>query len=667
MCANPLKLHRCLTALLTYAAISLAAQEPVNNTPRPIPVFQPAGGVFSEKVRVTITSPVTGAVIRYTWNGSEPTERSPAVTNSLNIAANTRLRARLFTPGQPPGPTVGQTYVVTSRDLTTFNGNLPVILLNTFGQAVTRERDTSAAIHVTMPGADGRTRLSGAASFDGSALIHYRGFSSLRYLKRSYTVKLRDEATNKVDAPLLGLPKESEWVLYAPYADKTLVRNALGYELSSAMGHYAPRTRFAEVFVNESGTQTTKANYMGVFLLVEKIKRGASRVDIAKLAKDDLAEPAITGGYIFKKDHEESANVGRPSMTGWGQLVPSYYFSGPGSFPADPAAWRFYPIQGGGRFKGGHGFSSSDGISLKERAGSISSRQAGQFFMVVPDPDKIPEEQSAWLQRHLNEFETALYGDDFTDPRKGYPAYIDAASFIDYHLLVELTKNVDGYRFSTFYSKDRGGKIRMEPVWDWDLAFGNANGKQGYKPESWYWPYLDNTQYPWFRRLFEDPDFAQRYVDRFAQLRGGVFSTASLLARMDGLSSRLREAQARNFDRWPILDKEVWPNYYTGQTWDEELVWMRNFLRRRVAWMEQQFLAAPQLTRSQEGARLLTANPSAKIYYTLDGSDPRMPGGAVMDVSREYTGAFPLPADARLFARAKVGSRWSAPLTPGRK
>ena len=653
--------------LFTLAALSLAAKEPAPENTGPVPQFNPAGGVFTEKVAVTLTSPVAGAFIRYTWNGTEPTFRSPALTNTLTILANTHLRARLFVPGQPPGPVVGQSYVVTSRDLTTFSSDLPLIFLNTFGTAVTRDQKSFASVHVTAPGPDGRVRVTGLADFDGRAQIHYRGFSSLRYLKRSYTVRLRDDATNKVDAPLLGLPKDSEWVLYAPYADKTLLRNVLAYDLSRALGHYAPRTRFVEAFVNESGTQTSRANYMGVFVLVEKIKRGENRVNLAKLAKDDLAEPAITGGYIFKKDHEETANVGRPSATGWGQLVPSYYFSGPGSFPADPAGWRSIPIQGGGRFKGGRGAGSSDGISLQDRTGSIATRQAGQFFVVEPDPDKIPAEQSAWLQKHLNEFETVLYGEDFADPKKGYPAYLDAASFIDYHLLVELTKNVDGYRFSTFFSKDRAGKIKMEPVWDWDLAFGNANGKQGFKPESWYWPYLDNAQYPWFRRLFEDPDFAQQYVDRYAQLRAGAFSTPSLLARMDGFSGRLREAQARNFQRWPILDKEVWPNYYTGQSWDEELLWMRNFLRRRVAWIDLQFIAVPQLTRSQEGARLLTATPGAKIYYTLDGSDPRVSGGAVTDLAREYTGAFPLPTDTKLVARAKVGTRWSAPFTPGRK
>jgi len=84
----------------------------------------------------------------------------------------------------------------------------------------------------------------------------------------------------------------------------------------------------------------------------------------------------------------------------------------------------------------------------------------------------------------------------FRDPTNGYAAFIDVDSFIDHHWLVEATKNVDGFRFSTFYYKDRADKIHMGPIWDWNLAFGNVNGKQGWMPQYWYWPNWTITSTP---------------------------------------------------------------------------------------------------------------------------------------------------------------------------
>ena len=102
------------------------------------------------------------------------------------------------------------------------------------------------------------------------------------------------------------MPKDSDWVLYAPYSDKTLMRDVLAYELSNKMGRYAARTRFVEVFLNRSGSKLSKRDYAGVYVFEEKIKRGKDRVNIQKLTPEDNSEPNITGGYIFKRDHTTS-------------------------------------------------------------------------------------------------------------------------------------------------------------------------------------------------------------------------------------------------------------------------------------------------------------------------------------------------------------------------
>jgi hypothetical protein len=264
----------------------------------------------------------------------------------------------------------------------------------------------------------------------------------------------------------------------------------------------------------------------------------------------------------------------------------------------------------------------------------------------------------------VNRFEAALYGNSFKDPKTGYAAYIDPDSFIDHHLLVELTKNIDGFRFSTFYYKDRGGKINMGPLWDWNLSLGNANGKEGWIPENWYWPQLDDQQYSWFRRLFEDPDFAQKYVDRWGQLRTNQFAIANLHARIDQLAELLNEAQARNFRRWRILGRNISPNTYVGRSFSEEVNWMKQWIGTRVAWIDTQFLAAPSLSLKagpvDHGSKLLFRAASGKVYFTIDGTDPRAPGGAVSPAARSSS-ALVLNDSVLVLCRAYRDNRWSYP------
>ncbi len=195
------------------------------------------------------------------------------------------------------------------------------------------------------------------------------------------------------------------------------------------------------------------SDYVGVYVLMEKIKQGENRVNITKLEPSDNAEPQITGGYIVKKDKLDS-----------GDLT----------------------------------FRTSYGQSL---------------IYLEPDRTEITQPQQNWIKSYLNEFESVLYGTNFTDPVNGYAGYIDVDSFIDHHIIVELAKNIDGFRLSTYMFKDRGGRLNMGPVWDYNLSLGNADYLQGWIPDGWYYSQLSNTEYPWWRRLFEDPHVRLRYAD----------------------------------------------------------------------------------------------------------------------------------------------------------
>jgi hypothetical protein len=563
----------------------------------PPPVLSKRGGVFTEPVKLEFTA--REGVVRYTFDGSEPHASSQAYAEPIMLTGSTLVKAKTFAPELLPSGTVTETFTFLDESSAGFTTGLPLLILNPFGQYLSSNNRSTVSLRFINAGR-GRNTLAGAADYDGRASVNVRGFSTLRQPKNSLTLRLIDENNDKVKASLFGLPKESDWVLYAPYSDKTLIRDALAYELSNQMGRYAPRTRFVEVFMDRSGGKLGQRDYMGVYVLVEKIKRGKDRVNIAEMKATDTAEPNVTGGYIFKRDHSERYE--QSFRTG----------------------------------KGNH------------------------FYYVDPNPEDMSRDQLAWLRNYMNRFEQALYGSDFRDPNRGYAAYLDVDAFIDQHWLIEMSKNIDGFRYSAYLHKDRGGKLNVGPAWDWNLAFGNADYYGGSDPGGWYTQELRESEICWFRRLSEDPEFMQRAIDRWGNLRRGVFATQTILSRVDEMAAQLNDAQARNFRRWPILGRRVNPNDFVGDTYEEEIKWMKQWIQKRLAWMDGQFIAAPALTQAAGGITLRAS--SGKIYYTLDGSDPRLPGGGVSPKAKPYNAPIPLNSAANLVARVQGRSGWSSPI-----
>src|SRR6185295_7688328 len=150
---------------------------------------------------------------------------------------------------------------------------------------------------------------------------------------------------------------------------------------------------------------------------------------------------------------------------------------------------------------------------------------------------KLLPVQRAWLLNYLNEFEGALYGSNWRDPVNGYTKYIDIPSFVDQHWIVEFPKNIDGYRLSDYMHKDRGGKIFMDPIWDWNLSWGNANYLEGGYTNGWYYPLAGAAADIWLSQLRTDPDFYQRIIDRWGELRTNLFALSNLIGRIDRITN----------------------------------------------------------------------------------------------------------------------------------
>jgi len=233
---------------------------------------------------------------------------------------------------------------------------------------------------------------------------------------------------------------------------------------------------------------------------------------------------------------------------------------------------------------------------------------------VYPKEENVTGPQSNWIRDHINDMQASLTTSDYQD-------FIDAESWIDHHLLNVLTLNADALRLSTYFHKKRGQRVEFGPIWDFDRSMGSTDGRDA-NPLSW----TGGTAYftfNWWNELFQNENFWQIYIDRYFELRDNEFSTANIHSIIDGMAAELNESQVRNFQRWSG-DLPRFGGY------EGEVDHLKDWLGDRVNWMDGQFSPRPTSNRVSgiypAGTTVtLSANLAGnrKIYYTLDGTDPR--------------------------------------------
>jgi len=184
-----------------------------------------------------------------------------------------------------------------------------------------------------------------------------------------------------------------------------------------------------------------------------------------------------------------------------------------------------------------------------------------------------------YIKEWITEFENVLKSSTFSNPTQGYQKYIDVDSFVDWYLINEITKNQDARNYSSIYlNVIPGEKIKMGPLWDFDLAFGNVNYSECEYPEG-FWV-KDNA---WYRRLFQDPNFVNKVKTRFAYFRS---QQAFLLQRIDFYASYLDELQQKNDARWNVIGNFLWPNPVAFETYEEEVAYLKSWYNQRMDWLE---------------------------------------------------------------------------------
>jgi len=416
-----------------------------------------------------------------------------------------------------------------------FESNLPIVVITTNnGQAIPDDPKITAHMGI-VNNESGLNELPGEFNgYDGRIGIERRGASSQHvYAKIGYGLETRLENGENNNISLLGMPVENDWVLHGPYSDKSLIRNVLAYHFSREMGQYAPRTRLCELFINDT--------YTGVYVLMEKIKRDTFRLDIGKLEPHEISGRDVTGGYIFKLDKQ---NEGEEH---WVSPYPAI-----------------------------------DGNEIR-------------VIYHYPKTEDIATEQKAYIRGIVTDFEDALAGDRFYDPVLGYKPHINMQSFIDFFLVNELAKNVDGYRISTFLHKDKdkldkASPIKAGPVWDFNFGFGNADYYNASVSSGWqcelkipedYWsnPF-------WWIKLRKDPDFFNQLVSSWKGYRNSILSDIRVDQVIDSLTTLLADAQQRNFETFPVLNQYVWANNYVGGSYENEIAYLKTWISDRIAWMD---------------------------------------------------------------------------------
>ena len=331
--------------------------------------------------------------------------------------------------------------------------------------------------------------------FEKPIVIRGRGNSTWNMPKKSYQFKFEEKFS------LFNLPEDKKWITLANYADKTMLRNALAFELGyMSILEWTPEFHFAELQIN--------GNEKGLYQFMDKVETGSSN------------RVKIGDGFLLEVDQIDRID--------------------------------------------------SDDISF------WTDREV---LFVIKDPDlDWGSNELEEIKSYVIETENALYNDNFDDPINGYSNYIDVDTFVDWYLINEISKNNDAIFFSSVYMNYvPGGKLKMGPIWDFDIAFGNINYNNNEKIDG-FW--VKNSI--WIERLFQDRAFVEKVKNRYNFFYS---NKEKLISKSNYYSNQIKSARERNESIWNILGKYVWPNYVYYNSFNEEQEYLNNWISDRMDWL----------------------------------------------------------------------------------
>ncbi len=411
-----------------------------------------------------------------------------------------------------------------------FVSHLPLVIIDTGGVEIPNykqfdfETDSFYAVEGIEPYVDMRLSVidngsqintladAPAVVSDGRIKIRGNTSSSPRFPKKQYTLKLKTPDGEKNPLALMGMTAADTWVLNGTQLDKSYMRNYLAMNTGGELDPCTPDMRYCEAVIKNGSAY----EYMGLYILYEKIEQGPGRVEIP----DVDSPPALSDrSYIVLRD--------RLSQEGYNLSVHSTQYQ----------------------------------------------RKNNWISLEYPSERNITPEYWDYIQADILQIEAALYSDDYKQFIR-YRELLDVDSFVDYWIINEFFTNYDSGWNSTYLYKQADGTVAIGPFWDFDGGLDNfRDGLLVIETTV-----LQDT--PWFDRLVTDEWFVERVVARYRQLRDSLLNEQTLEQRVAELSAFIRKPVQRDMSRWSALyngEQYLFKEEATGliidrnvATWEEE-------------------------------------------------------------------------------------------------
>ena len=481
--------------------------------------------------------------------------------------------------------------------------NLPIVFISTGRRTILRDSYILAKMKILHNG-DGQSNHADTLAFPGQH-IDYEGYVALKYRgnssfdasdKKPYTFRtlesnlLPDYGGETKKVAILGMPTDNKWAFIAPWCDETMMRDVLSFELGRPWFEWVPRARFCELILD--GT------YYGVFALCESVSKGKHRLNLKEPGE---VEGDLTGDYHVVVDHGYDP-----------------YFTS-----------RYRP------------WLSMDGSR-------VSNNFQIKYEYADPDDDEfaaLPAGTRTALHNEVNKMEAAFMANGWDNPDGGYRNAVDVQSFIDYLLATELSMNIDGYRLSTHlykhsqkrYETDGADPRWKTTLWDFNIAWGNANYYDGHRTDRWQYEFNMNNPYDdcpvpfyWYRML-QDEAFVSAMKERWQQYRLSNHSNQQIMNTVDSLATLMKKGGAadRNERAWGIYSRtDIWPLYYYASSYDDAVSYLKGWIGRRLQFLDRHLLPPRHIETEPIGiqtgwnADVVAESLPANNYTTatIDGS-----------------------------------------------